>query len=394
MNEVSIYVLVDALGWELLRERPFLDDLLPERRRVETILGYSSGAIPTLLTGRLPSEHGHWNLFYRSPETSPFRWTYPLTFLPRSFSENRVSRRIIKEISRRVSGYDGYFAIYNLPIDRIRYYDLCETSDIYRPGGLSPARSLFDILTERGVRYRCYNYHRHTDAETLSLAPLDLRDTSTSVFFLYLSGLDSYLHFHVKDAAGVTERLRWYEEGLRKVYEAALASGRSPRMYVFSDHGMTPIEDTRDLIREVETLDLSIPGDYLPSYDSTMARFWFHSERAEAKIRGLLDRSPHGRWIDGEERKELGIGFVDRRYGDAVFLMKPSLLITPSDMGGIRFEGMHGFHPKEDPHAYAVFLTNQEPSFPVAHVTDVLPALLEDLETRGLVEPGRELAHA
>ena len=44
---LSLYVLVDALGWEVLRGRPFLDDVLVERRWLVTILGYSSGAIPS-----------------------------------------------------------------------------------------------------------------------------------------------------------------------------------------------------------------------------------------------------------------------------------------------------------------------------------------------------------
>ncbi|MGH9334403.1 MAG: alkaline phosphatase family protein, partial [Vicinamibacteria bacterium] len=326
--------------------------------------------------------------------TSPFRWTYPLTYLPRSLREHRVARRIVKEISKRVSGYDGYFAIYNLPIDRIRYYDLCETSDIYRPGGLRPARSLFDILVERGIRYRCYNYHRYTDEQILKLAPEELADPTTSVYFLYLAGLDAYLHFHVKDEAGVTGKLRWYEEGLRRVYRAAVSSGRNPRFYLFSDHGMTPIGETWDVIRQVESLDLSVPEDYLPSYDSTMARFWFHSERAETAVKNLLASHPRGRWVERGEREELGIGFSDRRYGDAVFLMNPSVLIAPSDMGRMLFDGMHGFHPKEDPHAYAVFLSNRKPSSPVEHITHVLPALLEDLSERGLGVRGEELTHA
>ena len=46
---LSIYVLVDALGWEVIRDRPFLDDVLTERRWLTTILGYSSGAIPTII---------------------------------------------------------------------------------------------------------------------------------------------------------------------------------------------------------------------------------------------------------------------------------------------------------------------------------------------------------
>ena len=53
---LSIYVLVDALGWEVVRNRSFLDDVLPDRRWLTTILGYSSGAIPTLLSGRMPSQ--------------------------------------------------------------------------------------------------------------------------------------------------------------------------------------------------------------------------------------------------------------------------------------------------------------------------------------------------
>ena len=38
---LSIYVLVDALGWEVVRNRSFLDDVLLDRRWLTTILGYS-----------------------------------------------------------------------------------------------------------------------------------------------------------------------------------------------------------------------------------------------------------------------------------------------------------------------------------------------------------------
>jgi hypothetical protein len=48
---LSIYVLIDALGWEIVRDRPFLDDLLAERRWLATILGYSSGRSPRCCRG-------------------------------------------------------------------------------------------------------------------------------------------------------------------------------------------------------------------------------------------------------------------------------------------------------------------------------------------------------
>src|SRR2546426_1866667 len=129
---LSIYVLVDALGWELVRGRPFLDDVLIDKRWLVTILGYSSGAIPSLLSGRYPSQHGHWNLFYRSPAASPFRWTRPLGRLPKPLVENPVSRRVVKHLARRLSGYTGYFSLYDYPVAHLPQFDLTEKRDIYQ----------------------------------------------------------------------------------------------------------------------------------------------------------------------------------------------------------------------------------------------------------------------
>jgi len=382
----SVFILVDALGWEILRERPFLDDVLTERRRVDTILGYSSGAIPSLLTGQLPAQHGHWNLFYRSPNTSPFRWTRPLMALPSAIREHRITRRIVKEISKRLSGYTGYFAIYNLPLDRIRFFDICETADIYQPGGLAPARSIFDLMRDAGIAYECFNYHQYSDEDILRVVPERMRRSSSRVYFVYLSGFDAFLHFNVHDRGAVDDKLAWYEAGIRRIYDAARTRfGGEIRLRVFSDHGMTPILHTRDMVADVGGLGLQVPADYLPAYDSTMARFWYSSQVAEVRLRDFLGRLPYGRLLSDEEIDQLGIRFDDHRYGQLVFVMEPGTLISPSDMGRIQFYGMHGFHPAQDPHAAAAFLANDPAGLPVRHITDVLPRLLADL---GCASPG------
>lgn len=377
---LSIYVLVDALGWEVVKNRPFLDDVLTDRRWLTTILGYSSGAIPTLLSGRPPAEHGHWNLFYRAPERSPFRWTRPLAALPRPLVENRVSRRALKAVARRLSGYTGYFSLYSYPVAHLPYFDLTEKRDIYQPGGLD-CRSLFDDLREHDIRYESFTYHRYTDAQTLELAPRRAAVSDARVLFLYLSGLDHHLHFHVHDAASVRRAVDWYEAGLRRVWEAASRAGREPRMFVFSDHGMTPIRWTYDLRRDVDALGLSIPGDYLPAYDSTMARFWVTSERARQALAGLLAEHPCGSLLGPAELQRLGVWFDDARYYDLLFLMKPGVLLSPSDMGAVRFAGMHGYHPS-DPTADAVLLASTPVSRNVEHIVDVRGVLLEDLGLR------------
>lgn len=378
---VSIFVLVDALGWEILRDRPFLDDVLVTRRPLRTILGYSSGAIPTLLTGRHPDEHGHWNLFYRSPATSPFRWAAPLRRIPRAIRESRVVRRATNVISRRLSGYTGYFTMYNLPLDRAGFFDICETADIYAPGGLAPSRSVFDAFVGDGIAYECYNYHRHSDAQILDLVRSRLGVSDRRVYFLYLSELDHYLHFHIGDGAGITARLRWYEEQLRRVWEAALARWGGARFHLFSDHGMTPIGATHDLIGGVARLGLAMPQDYLPCYDSTMARFWLSSGRAEARLRDFLGSAPFGRLLTDTELKDLRIAFDDDRYGHLVFLMNSGVLICPSDMGRVRFAGMHGFHPDES-ESTAALLSTEPIDAGVEHIADIHGVIVADARRR------------
>lgn len=374
---LSIYVLVDALGWEILRERPFLDDVLTERRWLTTILGYSSGAIPTLLTGMTPAEHGHWNLIYRDPEHSPFRWTRPLARLPRALVENRVSRRALKIVARRVSGYRGYFSLYDYPVAHLPEFDLTEKRDIYQPRGLDRP-SIFDDMVEAGVPYECYTYHGHTDAQILALAPERAARSSARVLFLYLSGLDHHLHFHVHEPESVTRTLAWYEAGLRRVWEAATRARGEARLFVFSDHGMTPIRWTYDLRRDVQALGLPVQTEYLPAYDSTMARFWVWSDRARRALTDLLSDHPCGRLLSPAELGRLGVWFDDGRYYHLLFLMKPGVLLSPSDMGTVRFAGMHGFHPSE-PTADAVLLATTPVERAVEHITQVRNVMREDL---------------
>ena len=143
---------------------------------------------------------------------------------------------------------------------------------------------------------------------------------------------------------------------------------------------MTSVQRIVDLVPEVERLNLRIPDDYLPAYDSTMARFWVESDNAERQLRNLLECLSYGRVLSGQEMDRLGLTFDDGRYGHIVFLLEPGTLLCPSDMGRIPFAGMHGYHPQEDPSSHAVFLSSEAPRTPVTHITDIFPNIVADLE--------------
>lgn len=365
---IAIVTLIDALGWTYVKDRAILPDALKHRSEVRTVLGFSSGAIPTLLSGKMPKDSGHWNLFYYDPQHSPFRWVKWFTFLPKSILNHRVTRRVIRIVSQKMSRFGGYFQIYGVPVELLPYFDICEKKDIYRPGGVPS--SLFDKLEELGVRYRTYSYHEMSDEEIVRTAKKDIQQKSCDFYFLYLSELDAYLHTSCTNAEGVERQLAKYENWLREVYDEAQRADEDLAFFVLSDHGMTPKQAGFDLVGQIKQLGFQMPRDYLSLYDSTMARFWFFGNRARNAIVARLREQKCGHILSDSERKHLGIDFPDHRQGEVIFLMNPGVLIEPSFFGKKAPEGMHGFHP-DDPYSSAIFLSNLPPEHPVETLVDV-----------------------
>jgi hypothetical protein len=368
---VHVVVLVDGLGWTALEGRDFLADLLPVRQPVRTVLGYSSGAIPSILTGLLPEAHGRWNLLYRDPERSPFRWLAPLGGLADSVLDSRLGRRLLTEVGRRLLGLGPLFECVVRP-GLLPWFDWAEKRNLYQAGGVDRTPSIFDHLDRAGVSWRSYSYHRLPDARIVEEACRDIAQGAASFYFLYLSELDGYLHRHVDDEGLVSARLDWYAGALRAVHRTARAADTTATMTVVSDHGMTPVRRTVDVLGHVERLGLSMPADYLAVYDSTMARFWLAREDVRPRLERHLQELPGGRLVDDPELERLGILFPDRRYGELVFLLEPGAIVERGSFNGPgwRPAGMHGYDPA-DPHSDALLLASTPPRSPVATLPDI-----------------------
>ncbi len=380
-SRVHIYVLIDALGWACLEKQNFLPDLLPFRQPLRTILGFSSGAIPTILTGEPPARNGHWNLFYYDPASSPFRWLRHFRSLPTSILDNRYTRKALKELGRHALGLGPLFECCVSP-SLLPWFNWVEKRSIYGPKGITGARSIFDRLADEGVPYRAYSYHEFSDSEILLRASQDLLARRANFYFLYLSELDNFLHFHCEDHNEVAQRLDWYGNSLRSLFELARRIDPEGSFSVFSDHGMTPVSNRHDLAGAVEGLGFRMPQDYLAVYDSTMARFWFFNEQARREITRRLDEQPYGKLLSDEELGDMGTLFADRRFGEVVYLLDPGCLISRSDFNGAGWapKGMHGYHP-DDPYSDAIFLTNRTPRFPMHSIADIYPQLEAGLES-------------
>lgn len=374
-DRIVLCFFIDALGWELVRRHGGFAETAPHRYRQRTVLGYSCAAQPTILTGKLPSEHGHWGMYYRTErsELAPLR---ALRLLPSAITNHRRFRSRLLRYHRNRSGLGGYYHFYRIPFDLFGEFDLCEKRDLYAPGAFDAGTtSIFDVLAGRGIRYRRWTWQSGLD-ESFDELERALESGGLEFAMLYTPYIDGFLHEHVGDHDAERRAIDRIDERVGRAVEAARSRWRDVRVLVFSDHGMTPTHGTADVMARVEGLGLERFRDYIAFYDSTMARFWFETDAARRTIVEALEGAEPGRFLTDEELRDEGIFFEDRRFGELVFLMNPGTLIVPSYMGTTAPAGMHGFSP-EHPDSHAVLMSNVELAPEPAHIRDTYAAMVK-----------------
>jgi hypothetical protein len=354
---LPLFVFVDACGWEIIRNDPFARDLAPHRRRLESVFGFSSACIPSILSGRMPVEHRNWCYFVHDPAHSPFRFLRFLRWLPKMLTSRRRFRRWLSLWVKARLKFRGYFDLYNIPFRHIGLFDFTEKKNPLQPGGLNRGPNIFDHLQESGIPYHVSDPAKN-ERENLDALKKDIAHERIDFAFLYWPALDGLLHRVGKDSPEIPRKLRSYEPMLEELMTTARQHYTEVKLYIFSDHGMANCDELVDLQAPVEKLGLVFGTDYAAVYDSTMARFWFFNPRARRKITDCLGRITQGRILPDAELGELGTLFPDRYFGELIFLMNEGVLIVPSHMGERPIRAMHGYHPQA-PHSYAALLSNQ-----------------------------------
>jgi Type I phosphodiesterase / nucleotide pyrophosphatase len=371
---LALFIMVDAMGWEILRHDSFGQDFAPLRKRLDSVFGYSSTCVPSILSGRWPVEHRNWCYFVHDPRNSPFRSLRPLRWLPRALTSRRIFRRWLTKLVRAQLKFRGYFDLYNIPFRHIHQYDFTEKRSPLQPGGMNRGENIFDFLVAQHTPYFVSDPAQSEEQNRDALLA-QLGEGQVEFAFLYWPGLDGLLHRVGNDSPEIPAKLRVYEQWIQQLLAAARGRYEAVQLYVFSDHGMANCDEHVDLMRRIEALPLRMERDYAVVYDSTMARFWFFNVRARDLITAELKRVPQGRIVPDAELEQHHTLFADRYFGELIFLMREGVLIVPSHMGERPIRAMHGYHPS-DKHSYAALLTNQ-PDIPatvtaIPHICDLM----------------------
>lgn len=370
---------MDALGWCVADAYSFLRSALPVRTPLRTTLGYSSGAIPTILTGAPPSVHGHWNLLYYDPQGSPFR---RLRHLPPALLhrlDGRYGRFALGWMGRHLLGLGPSFECAVRPAD-LPWFNWAEKKHLYQPGSLAPYPSVFDNWERARLPYAIYSYRSGDDWLLLQRARRAISGGKASVIFLYLCGLDHSLHCHRDNPAALRADLTRYATALEDLYAASCARDPRCRFRVFSDHGMASVSRRVPLRAALQQRGWQLQHDYLAVLDSTMLRLWFFNDEARRDIEAWLRTLDCGRVLDEAELRRQGVWFPDGRFGEVIFLLDAGCMVSEGEFNGRGWNpsGMHGYDPA-DPDSDAVLLSNVPADARLTRIDDLYACLCEPL---------------
>jgi hypothetical protein len=372
---IDLFVFVDALGWELAQRRGFLTDLLPHRQACDTLFGYSCTCDPSILTGALPCQHGHFSFFTYAPDRSPFRWARPLGWIPETIAGHHRLRHPLSRWVAKHLGYTGYFQLYSTPFKRLPQLDYTEKRDLYEPGGIIGGQpAIFEHWRASGVPWVRSDW-RAADAANMDAMAGHLREGKVRLAYLINGGLDATLHAHTTTGPQTDAAFARLERWIRDLDTLARTRYAEVRWHVFSDHGMADTHTCSRMMPEFQKLGLRYGKDYVAAWDSTMARFWFPGGAGiRTQVETWLAGRPEGRIVTDAELERWGCLFPDRRYGELFYLLNEGVIFAPSFMNQRRVPAMHGYDP-DLPHSRACWLTSHAVAQPPVRIEGIYPVM-------------------
>lgn len=328
-----LVVFVDALGPEQLERFGPEVTRLPSRRALRGILGYSSGALATVLTGAAPAEHGRMCLFSRASQASilsPLRW---LGLLPAIVHERAWLRRKLGQALSRAHDLRGYVALHRVPPSAFSGLDLPEREDLFAAERIGEAPTFLARAREAGLDVAVTPWQLPEEARWQHLDTM-LARRAPALTFAYAAGLDGALHEEGDDGPKAKKARARITEGIARARDRLSRHGDVATLIV-GDHGMAPVHRVIDPRPFVYAL-----GEGALFVDSTMLRVW-GDERRLHLLRRFAEQ--HGGSFLG--RPELEARAAPTRgapYGDALWLLPEGAIFAPSWVGG-RANGMHGY---------------------------------------------------
>ena len=367
-RHATVFIILDAARADYVdpESMPFVHALAQKSLRgsFESPPGFAQRTV--LFTGRYPDTSGNFSAFAFDPEASPFRWVRrlgPLRSLVRPRKILFPARWGIGKATKLLTGAYHTDPAW-IPPRFLPYFRPCEDMrPLYEPGALGAA-SIFDLCRAHDLRFRYLAHPVSGDDEEVH-ATLVREIRAGAPYDLYVAQLstpDQQGHVHGPHSDAMRKGfLRELDRKIASVHAALVASNATWDLFLCGDHGMAPVERRVDILGALRQADAKPARDYVVFVNSTLAVFWYLTERGRREVERLLPRIPGTHVVDQDERKRLRIP-TERRWGDRMLAAAPGVLFWPDyfHVKDSTIRGMHGYLDKRDEtHGLLVLASSQ-----------------------------------
>ncbi|MCH2109155.1 MAG: alkaline phosphatase family protein [Polyangiaceae bacterium] len=348
MKRRVLFVFIDAFG---PRQQERFGARLAQfkyRRSLKGVLGYTSGALPAILTGTAPCIHGRACLFScaatQDSLLSPLGW---LGLLPSVIHEQPRLRQWASQWLKKKRGFTGYLDLHKVPPDLFKYFDLPEKEDLFyakeiggQPTFLQQARaaglSVFAAPWQLPEKERWRKVHE------------ELAHTAPDLTFLYAAELDRVLHAEGNRGSQAEQVIADISANIERAQECLQSKPGELLTIIVGDHGMS------DVLAHVDPTTVTQhfqPGSVF--VDATMIRFYGTPQDIDLSEKLIADASWPGTFLREEGLRAAEFPTTGSPFGKAIFVLDEGVSFSPSFLGKAP-QGMHGYTSEFESHAAAI----------------------------------------
>jgi hypothetical protein len=232
-----------------------------------------------------------------------------------------------------------------IPSKLLKYFTPKLAKPFYAANSLGKILTIFDVLRLNDLSY-FYNMPS-TRSENILFDHIlqGVKDSNLpNLTAIHPCSLDIIAHHFGPDSSQVKCALEEIDTKIFNLHQSIQRSHEPITVLIMSDHGMTPVGNQADVFGVLKDLPIALEKDYLFFLDSTLARFWFFTEKAKNLVSDRLSSLSCGKILDAIDMKMLGIDGIGPEYGELFFTMNEKWVIYPDFFRRHRPPlGMHGY---------------------------------------------------
>ena len=359
---MNVLVYIDALPLDSvsLERTPFIRKLLDQgyNYKLQNIMGYSFAIQSTILSGYLPSQTKLWMPYVHTKNSNVYGFKAAAPLARRikiDVSRSRLLRTMRygmnKFILRKGAGVNSIsWSI----ADKFYVYPYYYMNEL--PAFIELERELRTVYETRleyfGPALQKSGATDHAIRYIKSLSAQRQQFSNNTLLVVYVDVLDHRGHGYGLGSPIWNSTLVGVDHKMRELHSVLSEVVGNFTFSIFSDHGMSNIENTIDIMKILRLMGLDW-RKITTFVDATIVNIWLEKQNPSS-LQKALKRVSQDRFIvfnkeeDIDVLREVGVPLEETCTGDLIIQARPGYMFYPNSYSDIKcFKGAHGYFPDE-----------------------------------------------